>query len=137
MKRFRFVDGPHNVLLYGACIGIAAAFLYTGNAFVAVADFSVIDSEFVCQQPLNNRCVTRYKVKDVGSLFTRTYEPYGYQFSADDLATGYRVSKRLFSFSYFINGRERYWIYGPEMLIVLLSSVVVIAIWYRWTKALG
>lgn len=137
MKRIHFVDGPHNVLLYGASVGIIAASLFTGNAFVTAYNFSVLSSELVCEQPLNNRCVTRYKVKDVGSSLTRDYEPSGYLFRSDDLNNGNQVLKQPFSFSYFINGEERHWIYGSTMLVDLLVSVVALAIWYRFAKALS
>jgi hypothetical protein len=136
MKRFPFIAGPHNVLLYGACIGIVVASLFTGYAFVTADNFSILGSELICEQPLNNRCVTRYKVIDAGSSLTRNYEPSGYLFQSDDLETGNQVLKQPFSFTYFINGQERRWNYGFVMLIDLLLSVVALVVWYRFTKAL-
>ena len=136
VKTLPFVDGLHNVLLYGATIATAWSVFATGNAFVAEERFDILGSESVCEQPLNNRCRTNYSVQDAGSSLARTYEPTGNLFSAGELTTGNKIQKARFSFTYLVNGQERHWGYGYDILITLLSSAVALTIWYRLTVAL-
>jgi hypothetical protein len=136
VKTLPFVDGLHNILLYGATVTTAWAVLATGNAFVTGEHFNILNSELVCQQPLNNRCRTNYSVRDAGSSLARTYEPEGSLFSAGELKTGNEIQKARFSFSYLVNGQAKHWAYGYDILVALLSSIVALTIWYRLTVAL-
>ena len=137
MLPFRLVAGPHNALLYVACIGLIWVASFAFSVFASNYDFIVLGSESVCEQPLNNRCQLEFKVRRSGAsqVETRTFNMY--EFRLEELAVGNRILKRPLSFSYFVNGQLTKWAHGTELLTILLFAAGALAVWYRWSKALS
>lgn len=92
---------------YFAC-GLNAQAIY--DNYQSAMNFTVGNSYQVCEQPLNNRCVTHFMVeKPDGSI--GDFVPAAFQFEPDVLHAELRVKKSAKSFSYELDGVEQQWPY--------------------------
>jgi hypothetical protein len=95
-----------------------------------------IGSRLVCEQPLNNRCVTHYSIQNAGAQAPGDYRFYGYQFADGDLRAGNEVRKVGIGFAYSVNGRVKTWSHGSEMSLWAAGALVLFIISYCWHRIL-
>jgi hypothetical protein len=101
---------------------IAATYFYTGR-------FTMESHHDVCEQPLNNRCITHYEVRrDDGRL--DDFVPFIYQFDRSYLVAGWTFAKTGWGFSYEINGVQRPWPYFWSRVEWTLLGVAGLFVWY-------
>ena len=100
------------------------------DTFLFSADFTIENSYRVCQQPLNNRCVTHYRIKRLDGS-TGDFVPFGDQFGEGMLDPDVHVAKRQYSFSYEIDGMGRRWPYLWTHILVFLAGTAGVVLWFR------
>ncbi|NII74467.1 hypothetical protein FHW84_003057 [Dyella sp. SG562] len=100
------------------------------DTFLFSADFTVESSYRVCQQPLNNRCVTHYRIKNLDGNMG-DFVPFGDQFGEYMLDPDVHITKRQYSFSYEVDGIGRRWPYLWTHIFILLAGVFGVVIWFR------
>lgn len=99
------------------------------KTFTLSMDFVVEDSYQVCEQPLNNRCITHYTVKKSDGK-EDDFVPFGYQFEEDLSLSDQHILKTRCSFIYQINGVEKPWPYLWQHIFVLLAGMAGIIFWF-------
>lgn len=109
---------------------IAGTYFYIGR-------FTIESHHEVCQQPLNNRCVTHYEVCRGGGK-TEDFVPFIYQFYRAYLLDGWTFAKARWGFSYEVNGVPKPWPYLGSRVDVSLLGLGGMLVWYfvGGTKAL-
>ena len=101
---------------------IASTYFYTGR-------FTIESHREVCEQPLNNCCVTHYEVS-LGAGQAVDFVPFIYQFDRSYLLDGWTFAKARWGFSYEINGVQKPWPYLGLRLEVSLLGLVGMIVWY-------
>ena len=129
----------HKLLLL--CLSIFSAVLCEGriiDTFLLSADFTVKSTYRVCEQPLNNRCVTHYDVLESDGA-SGDFVPFGYQFEPGILQPEVHIRKNAYSFRYEIDGISRRWPYLWSHIIVFLVGIAGALVWVRlwWPRWLG
>jgi hypothetical protein len=97
--------------------------------FISTDGFAVTSVHQVCEQPLNNRCVTHYVVIHKDGV-QHDFLPFGYQFGPDYPREGMFYSKDRLGFSYSINGATEQWPYLWQHVAVLVLSITGLLGWY-------
>lgn len=120
-------------MLMFMCLSVFA--IFTGaqrisDTFLFSANFTVENSYRVCQQPLNNRCVTHYRIREPDGS-GGDFVPFGDQFGEGMLDPDVHIAKSQYSFSYEIDGIRRRWPYLWTHIFVLLAGIAGLVIWFR------
>jgi hypothetical protein len=105
-----------------------------GHRIVAMyfftADFTVENLYKVCEQPLNNRCVTHYAIRlSDGSL--NDFVPFGTEFEHNDLYDGVHIVKRDRGFEYEIGGLPKPWPNLQEQGFLFLAGIGGLLLWWK------
>jgi hypothetical protein len=136
----RFHSQIHNAFLFA---GIAGTLLSAGLSlqfWLLELDAMITSSRLVCEQPLNNRCTTRFEGKSLNEdnvdLTSKLTE-----FPLSELVVGNSIRKEKYAIQYFVNGKRENWKFLWYHLIVLIPSVMSVLFWYslndRFTKLMG
>jgi len=123
---FAFVAMIGLIFWSGIVVLICASRIAT--VFLSAEDFVVSTSFQVCEQPLNNRCVTHYSIVRAGGRFG-DFVPFGYQFNHGLLVEGTHIAKSADSFTYVINGRPEQWPYLGSHVLALLGGIAGVLAW--------
>jgi len=91
--------------------------------------FTIESRHDVCEQPLNNRCVTHYEVSR-GNGKRDDFVPFIYQFDRGYLVEGWTVAKVRWGFSYEINGVQKPWPYLWSRVEWSLLGLAGMLAWY-------
>jgi hypothetical protein len=97
--------------------------------FFSTDGFAVVSEHQVCEQPLNNRCITHYVITRKGGG-QRDLVPFGYQFDPGYPDEGMSYSKDRWGFSYSINGVTEQWPYLWQHVAVLVLGIAGLLGWY-------
>ena len=132
--RNRFKEFFLNLILaYISIVLIGISFSITFDFILLKADFVISSTSLICEQPLNNKCVTHYKVVTSDSL-SMDFVPLGEEFHIGELAINNHVEKRRFSLHYKINGIDKNWQYSHDMLAKFVIGVMGLIIRYLLLK---
>lgn len=101
---------------------IAGTYFYTDR-------FTIHSHHEVCEQPLNNRCITHFEVRR-GDGQAEDYVPFVYQFDRAYLLDGWTFAKPQWGFSYEINGVQKPWPYLGSRVEVSLLGLLGMFLWY-------
>lgn len=121
---------PMLALICLSIFAIVTCFQRVSDTFFLSADFTVEDSYRICEQPLNNRCVTHYRIKEFDGR-SGDFVPFGDQFEEGMLVPDVHIAKKEYSFSYEIDGIRRQWPYLWTHIFVLLAGIVGLVAWFR------
>lgn len=91
-------------------------------------NFSILAIDIKCQQPLNNRCIYEYSVKNKDDL-VRKIELDGNMFGTEDLAVGKSIQKEKFSFEYQVDGKKMVWRFANYYFWILSFSAMAFGLW--------
>jgi hypothetical protein len=119
-----FVVGPHNAGYYIAFIVWIACLVMTTGQFLSNDKFTVVSQTIECEQPLNNRCSNRVRVRDSDGVERDHHGLTGFRASADDLAVGNSLEKHRFHFDYRVNDQQAAWGELPGVLIASILALV-------------
>ena len=92
------------------------------------ANFVVVSTHSVCEEPLNNRCVTHYVTRGANGT-SGDLVPFGYEFEPGALEIGSRIVKHRNSFSNEINGKSELWPYLWQHIVVSLLGAAGLLLW--------
>jgi hypothetical protein len=84
--------------------------------------------ELVCEQPLNNRCVTVFTFTDNSGNQIKT-SLFIYLFGPEKLLVGDHIEKDRFTFGYKINGIEKFWGHWETILKFFMAGIILLAVW--------
>jgi len=133
MKHF-FREFFLNIVLgFVSAIFISFSIFVAAHFVISKANFTIISTHIVCEQPLNNRCVTHYQVV-TDDKSTIDFVPLGHEFASDDLLIGSHIEKVRFSIDYKVNGIAKEWQYWREKLIRLSIGITGLFIRYLLLK---
>ncbi|MFA7061101.1 MAG: hypothetical protein WC156_09805 [Pedobacter sp.] len=119
-----------NILLIGGMILIGISCGITGHFIWLKTDFTITSVELICEQPLNNRCVSHYLgVTKEGLVID--FVPLAFEFYEGELLAGSHVEKKRFLITYTINSNLKHWQYWPGQLIRFIGGMVCIFLWFR------
>lgn len=124
-----------------ACVPMLALLLLSslavwicGQRIVAMyslqADFEITYIYKVCEQPLNNRCVTHYTIR-LPDGSKNDFVPLGAAFDRVDMYEGSHIVKRHKGFAYEINGVPRRWPHMYEQFGLFLAGLVGLFAWWK------
>ena len=128
MKKSFFVKGAHNAVLYFALFALftsSEAFLH---GLFSEYDIEILNTERICEQPLNNRCFTEYLVKDVNGKVNKTHDLFWLTHYRHNVI-GDKIKKQKLSFEYTFNGKEASWIYPSDIPLILFLSIFLLVLW--------
>lgn len=120
-------------MLMFVCLSLLAIFTCAqriSDTFLFSANFTVEDSYRICQQPLNNRCVTHYHIKKLDGS-SGDFVPFGDQFGEGMLDPDVHIAKSQYSFSYEIDGISRRWPYLWPHIFVFLAGIAGLVVWFQ------
>ena len=117
------------MLLFLSAMAVSTSTYQLFSFWGLSANFVVVSTHFVCEKPLNNRCVTHYVTRDANGA-SGDLVPFGYEFESEALEIGSRVAKRGNSFSNEINGKQELWPYLWQHVVVSLLGAAGLLLWY-------
>jgi len=123
-----FPFGLMQLLAIGSCIAIFISASRIYDNFVLTMGFTIENSYQICEQPLNNRCVTHYVVKELDGA-SGDFVPMGNQFRQGVLESDPQIIKKSDSFTYEVNGTDEQWPYLWQQVFVLLSGIAGVILW--------
>ena len=118
-----FVTGPHNLGYYVAFAAWIACFLLATGQLFSEETFTVLAQKTECEQPLNNRCIYVFHIRESDGL-ERDAHFTAFQASAIDLAPGNSVEKHRFHFEYLVNGERVVWHEWSASLIASILALI-------------
>jgi hypothetical protein len=123
-----FENGLHNIFIVIAIFMLHISYKNTSEMFLSEYNGKIVSQELVCEQPLNNRCVHAYSlINNEGQQSTSS------QFISGvpnvETVVGNHITKTKFSFSYKVNGVEKYWNYWFLELKLFISGIILLMLW--------
>ena len=121
---------PFGIMLLLLVISFFAVFQCAGrliSTYNCAIDMVVQDNYQICEQPLNNRCVTHYRVTNSRELES-DFVPFGYQFEQGLLKSNPHIEKKAYGFTYRIDGESQQWPYLWQHVGVMLIGVIGLGI---------
>lgn len=104
-----------------------------GSSIVAMfflrTDFAIERAYKVCEQPLNNRCVSHYTIRSSDGGI-RDLVPFGQVLDSGDFFEGAHITKRNVGFDYSLNGIARRWPSLREQWLLFSGGAVGLVVWW-------
>ncbi|MET3109548.1 hypothetical protein AAKU58_004405 [Oxalobacteraceae bacterium GrIS 1.18] len=135
MNQSLFIKGPHNILFILGIVGCLFFVEALVHQMYLDYDFQILDIKLKCEQPLNNRCVYEYMVRNKNNSINKI-ELDGFMFKKEELEVGYFIKKEKFSFEYRINGENKVWGFAKYHLLILLASFSALVFWVILSRKL-
>jgi hypothetical protein len=123
-----FENGAHNFLFAFAFIGIFFCIYITAKMFLLDWDIKIIQHDLVCVEPLHNRCSMKIVTQDRDYVLNKI-SVFILLFDSDTLSVGNTIEKKGFSFSYKVNGEQRFWKHWTTIFKILLLSFIFLKLW--------
>lgn len=123
-----FEHGLHNIFIVIAVFMLQISYKNTSEMFLSEYNGKIVSHELVCEQPLNNRCVPAYTlINNEGQQSTSSQFISGVP--SVETVVGNHITKTKFSFSYKVNGVEKYWNYWFLELKLFISGIILFVLW--------
>jgi hypothetical protein len=116
------------LLLVWSFVAFSTGLWSIGRTYFFTGQFTIKSHHDVCEQPLNNRCVTHYEISRSNGQ-VEDFVPFIYQFDRDYLVEGSTFAKSRWGFSYEINGMQKPWPYLGSRVEVSLLGLAGMLFW--------
>ena len=127
MKLTVFVAGVHNVFLAACAAGCVIFLQGVSHQWLFECNVKIVAINYVCQQPLNNRC--QYEYIGQGRNGAVGTVDFNYMAGRDQLAESDWVTKEKFGFDYRLNGQKMTWRSWSYYLRILFFGVISLFVW--------
>lgn len=132
MKSWRELDHDAFVPLMMILALSLVATLVSGDRiarmYLLTVDFVVEQSYRVCEQPLNNRCVTHYSIR-LSDRSTQDFVPFGTELGGD-FYEGEHIVKDSVGFRYMVGSLPERWPFLWQQTFIFLLGVGGLVLWY-------
>ena len=139
ISKLCLVKGKHNILLVIGYFCLFFSYDITYYSIFVDYDFSVLSKEYVCEQPLNNRCEYEFLISNKNGDVNKS-NLITFVFNLDELAIGNSLKKSKFSFKYYINGTKfTFGLYQYFWFTCFFSGLLILGLWCYLTckKSMG
>lgn len=128
MAKSYFVTGPHNALFAAAIVLLIIATINLYNQSQLEIDAEIVAIEKKCQQPLNNRCMSIFTMKNKYGSTNQTNR-LGIGYPSTDIKIGNWIKKDKFNLHYQVNGVIKDDGDDIDFLLTMLASLVALVLW--------
>lgn len=135
MKPPLFFKGIHNVVLYFALFALFDSSESFLHGLFSEYDIEILNTERICEQPLNNRCFPEYLVKHSNGVVNKMHDLFWLTHYRNN-AIGDKIKKQKLSFEYTLNGKQTSWVYPSDIPLILFLSIFLFGLWIYLTKKL-
>jgi hypothetical protein len=97
--------------------------MVTGQ-FISNEKFTVLSRRTECEQPLNNRCVNLFRIRDSDGLERDFNGLTAFRATESDLAVGNSLEKHRFHVDYLVNGQHVNWGELPGSVVASILALI-------------